>query len=387
MGRKKKEIKMKEPVRIREKRLNDGNVSLYLDMYYRGTRRKEGLKLYLVPEVNAAARQQNENTRKLAEQIKAQRILDIQQQGLVNWEDVKKSKMTLSAWVEEYTAEECGLSPASMRSKRNAQARVEEYLLYIGKPDFALTDVDKDFCKGFIAFLKTCTFNNGKKTLSSTTCRIFMNRLAAALNKAIREGLINRNPFKLLETKEKPQKQNAIREFLTIEELRTLIATPCRYEIVKKAFLFSCFTGLRYSDMLTLKWSEMHKAADGKTLYIEHEQVKTKNRVTIPLSDEARKWLPRRTKDVDAVFHQLRITSTTVEVVLDEWMQEAGIQKHITYHCSRHTAATLLLTLGADLYTVSKILGHKSIRMTEIYAKIVDKKKIETMNLVNNLFA
>ncbi len=214
-----------------------------------------------------------------------------------------------------------------------------------------------------------------------------MNRLAAALNKAIREGLIDRNPFKLLETKEKLQKQNAIREFLTIEELRTLIATPCRYEIVKKAFLFSCFTGLRYSDMLTLKWSEMHKAADGKTLYIEHEQVKTKNRVTIPLSDEARKWLPRRTKDIDTVFHQLRITSTTVEVVLDEWMQEAGIQKHITYHCSRHTAATLLLTLGADLYTVSKILGHKSIRMTEIYAKIVDKKKIETMNLVNNLFA
>ena len=387
MGRKKKEIKMKEPVRIREKRLNDGNVSLYLDMYYRGERRKEGLKLYLVPEVNAAARQQNENTRKLAEQIKAQRILDIQQQGLVNWEDVKKSKMTLSAWVAEYTAEECGLSPASMRSKRNAQARVEEYLLYIGKPDFALADVDKDFCKGFITFLKTCTFNNGKKTLSNTTCRIFMNRLAAALNKAVREGLIDRNPFKLLEAKEKPQKQNAIREFLTIEELRTLIATPCRYEIVKKAFLFSCFTGLRYSDMLTLKWSEMHKAADGKTLYIEHEQVKTKNRVTIPLSDEARKWLPRRTKDVDTVFHQLRITSTTVEVVLDEWMQEAGIQKHITYHCSRHTAATLLLTLGADLYTVSKILGHKSIRMTEIYAKIVDKKKIETMNLVNNLFA
>ena len=386
MGRKKKEIKMKEPVRIREKRLNDGNVSLYLDMYYRGARRKEGLKLYLVPEVNAAARQQNENTRKLAEQIKAQRILDIQQQGLVNWEDVKKSKMTLSAWVAEYTAEECGLSPASMRSKRNAQARVEEYLLYIGKPDFALADVDKDFCKGFIAFLKTCTFNNGKKTLSSTTCRIFMNRLAAALNKAVREGLIDRNPFKLLETKEKPQKQNAIREFLTIEELRTLIATPCRYEIVKKAFLFSCFTGLRYSDMLTLKWSEVHKAADGKTLYIEHEQVKTKNRVTIPLSDEARKWLPRRTKDVDTVFHQLRITSTTVEVVLDEWMQEAGIQKHITYHCSRHTAATLLLTLGADLYTVSKILGHKSIRMTEIYAKREDKKKIETMNLVNNLF-
>lgn len=386
MGRKKKEIKMKEPVRIREKRLNDGNVSLYLDMYYMGARKKEGLKLYLVPEVNAAAKLQNRNTLKLAEQIKAERILDIQQHGLVNWENVKKGRMTLAAWVEKYTKDENGLTPASMRSKRNAQARVEQYLLYIGKPNLALKEVDKDFCKGFIAFLKTCTFNNGKKTLGSTTCRIFMNRLAAALNMAVREGLIDNNPFKLLDAKEKPQKKSAMREFLTIEELRTLIATPCRYEIVKKAFLFSCFTGLRYSDMMALKWNEIHKAADGKTLYIEHEQVKTKNMVTIPLSNEALRWMPRKSKGDERVFHQLRITSTTVEVVLGEWMQEAGIRKHITYHCSRHTAATLLLTLGADLYTVSKILGHRSIRMTEVYAKIVDKKKIETMNLVNNMF-
>ncbi len=386
MGRKKKEIKMKEPVRIREKRLNDGNVSLYLDMYYMGARKKEGLKLYLVPEVNAAAKLQNKNTLKLAEQIKAERIIDIQRHGLVNWENVKKGRMTLATWVEKYTKDENGLTPASMRSKRNAQARVEQYLLYIGKPNLALKEVDKDFCKGFIAFLKTCTFNNGKKTLGSTTCRIFMNRLAAALNMAVREGLIDNNPFKLLDAKEKPQKKSAMREFLTIEELRTLIATPCRYEIVKKAFLFSCFTGLRYSDMMALKWNEIHKAADGKTLYIEHEQVKTKNMVTIPLSNEALKWMPRKSKGDERVFHQLRITSTTVEVVLGEWMQEAGIQKHITYHCSRHTAATLLLTLGADLYTVSKILGHRSIRMTEVYAKIVDKKKIETMNLVNNMF-
>lgn len=100
--------------------------------------------------------------------------------------------------------------------------------------------------------------------MSSTTCRIFMNRLAAALNKAVSEGMLDRNPFKLLETKEKPQKLSAMREFLTIEELRQLMATPCRYDIVKKAFLFSCFTGLRYSDMMTLKWSEIHTAADGE---------------------------------------------------------------------------------------------------------------------------
>lgn len=97
MGRKKKEIKLKEPVRIREKNLLDGSISLYLDIYYRGNRKKEGLKLYLVPEINATTKLQNANTRKLAEQIKAQRILDIQKEGLVDWEKVKKSRPTISA--------------------------------------------------------------------------------------------------------------------------------------------------------------------------------------------------------------------------------------------------------------------------------------------------
>ena len=355
-------------------------------MYYKGARKEEGLQLYLVPEINANAKMQNANTRKLAEQIKAQRILDIQKNGLVNWDSVKQTRLTLSGWVDKYTKEECGLTQESMRSKRNAQARVEEYLKYIGKPNILLKEVDKEFCKGFIAFLKTCTFNNGKKTLSQTTCRIFVNRLTVALTKAVSEGLIDNNPFKLLDAKEKPQKNSSMREFLTIEELRNIMATPCRYEIVKQAFLFSCFTGLRYSDMKALLWSEIHKAADGKTLYIEHIQVKTKKSVTIPLSEEAMKWMPKKKIGKENVFYQLQITSTTVEVLLEEWMKEAGIQKHITYHCSRHTAATLLLTLGADLYTVSKILGHSSIKMTEVYAKIVDKKKVETVNLVNNMF-
>ena len=376
MGRKKKEIKLKEPVRIREKNLLDGSISLYLDIYYRGNRKKEGLKLYLVPEINATTKLQNANTRKLAEQIKAQRILDIQKEGLVDWEKVKKSRLTLSAWFGQYVEDNAELSESSKRSKRNVQARMEQYLSHIGKPDLSLKEVDKESCKGFIAFLKTCTFNDGKKTLSCTTCRIFVNRFGSALAKAVREGFIEHNPFTLLEAKEKPQKLVADREFLT----------PCRYEIVKKAFLFSCFTGLRYSDMKALNWSEIHSAADGKTEYIDHVQIKTKDRVTIPLSEEAKKWMPERIEGVDNIFHQLTITHTTVEVVLKEWMEAAGIQKHITYHCSRHTAATMLLTLGASIYVVSKILGHKSIKMTEVYAKIVDKKKLETVNLVNGMF-
>lgn len=386
MGRKKKEIRLKEPVRIREKVLAGGNISLYLDIYCQGNRKKEGLKLYLVPEVSATARIQNANTRKLAEQIKAQRILDIQKEGLVDWEKVKTSRITLDNWFDRFIAEDAELSASSQRSKRNVKARVIEYLNHIGRPNLSLKEVDKEFCKGFIAFLKTCTKKDGAKKLSQTTQRLFVNRFGSAMAMAVREGIIDSNPFALLDKKDKPQKRIAEKEFLTIEEIQKAIDTPCRYEIVKKAFLFCCFTGLRYSDMKCLKWSEIRTAPDGISQYIDHIQVKTKDRVTIPVSDETRRWMPERIEGVDTIFYELKITQETARVVLTEWMKDAGIAKHITFHCSRHTAATLLLTLGASIYVVSKILGHKSVKMTEVYAKIVDKSKIETVNLVNGMF-
>jgi len=386
MAKKKKEIKVKEPVRIREKVLGDGTISLYLDMYHKGNRKKEGLKLYIIPETTPAAKLQNKNTRRLAEQIKAQRILDIQKDGLVDWEKLKKSRITLVSWLEDFVTCEAQLSPSGVISKRNAKVRVEEYLASIGKPDLRLADVDREFCRGFVAFLRTCKSHRGKETISDTTARLLMSRVAAAMNKAVVEGLIPTNPFNALEAKEKPKIAASRREFLTVEELKVLINTPCRCDIVKRAFLFSCFTGLRYSDMKSLLWSEIHTAADGKTLYIEHRQVKTKKTVTIPLSEEALRWMPKQVDGIDYVFHELKISTGTVEVILKEWMKDCKIDKHITYHCSRHTAATTLLTLGANLYVVSKLMGHSSIQMTEVYAKIVDQKKVETMNLVNNLF-
>jgi integrase len=386
MAKTKKEIKVKEPVRIREKVLDGGTISLYLDMYHKGNRKKEGLKLYIIPETTPAAKLQNKNTRKLAEQIKAQRILDIQKDGLVDWEKLKKSRTTLLSWLEDFVTCDEKLSPSSVRPKRNAKDRVKEYLASIGKPDLLLSEVDKEFCRGFVAFLRTCKIYKGKKTMSDTTARLLMYRIIEAMNKAVVEGLIPSNPFKALDSKEKPKIRTARREFLTVEELKVLIKTPCRYDIVKKAFLFSCFTGLRYSDMKSLRWSEIHTTADGKARYIEHRQVKTKKTVTIPLSDEALRWMPEQQEGIDQVFYELKISPGTVEDVLKEWMKDCKIDKHITYHCSRHTAATTLLTLGANLYVVSKLLGHSSIQMTEVYAKIVDQKKVETMNLVNNLF-
>lgn len=294
MAKTKKEIKVKEPVRIREKVLGDGTISLYLDMYHKGNRKKEGLKLYIIPETTPAAKLQNKNTRRLAEQVKAQRILDIQKDGLVDWEKLKKSRTTLVSWLEGFVTCEAQLSPSGVVSKRNAKVRVEE--------------------------------------------------------------------------------------------LKVLVNTPCRFDIVKRAFLFSCFTGLRYSDMKSLLWSEIHTAADGKTLYIEHRQVKTKKTVTIPLSDEALRWMLKQQEGVDQVFHELKISTGTVEDVLKDWIKDCKIDKHITYHCSRHTAATLAISAGAELYSVSKILGHRDLVSTQVNAKVNLDKKIETVNLTKGVF-
>ncbi len=385
MGRKKKEIKLKEPVRIREKDLKDGNKSLYLDMYVKGTRKKESLKLYLIPEITATAKLQNENTRKLAEQIKAQRILDIQQKGLVNWETTKKSKTTLLGLMQRYV-DAAEKQPSTKKARLCSMIRLKDYLNHINKPDLGLADVDKNFCKGFVEFLATCKVSRQNKLLSSTTCRLHANALSGALNMAVKEGLIDRNPYQLLDVKEKPKRAKVTKEYLTIDELKMLMKTPCRHEIIKQAFLFSCFTGLRYSDVVTLRWSEIHTAADGVTQYIEKVQIKTHNSVTIPLSAEALKWMPKRVEGKDVVFYAIECHPATVRDNVKEWVKNAGIAKHITFHSARHTAATTLLTLGANLYVVSKVLGHRSITTTEVYAKVVDAKKIETMNLVNDMF-
>ena len=96
--------------------------------------------------------------------------------------------------------------------------------------------------------------------------------------------------------------------------------------------------------------------------------------------------MPKREEGIDLVYHELRITATTVEVVLQEWMEDCQIDKHITYHCSRHTAATLAISAGAELYSVSKILGHSSITSTQVYAKVNLEKKIKAVNLTTGVF-
>ena len=107
--------------------------------------------------------------------------------------------------------------------------------------------------------------------------------------------------------------------------------------------------------------------------------------VFIPLSDEAKKWLPKPGGYQEPFFNLP--APSTICLILSNWVKAAGINKHITFHCARHTFATMMLTLGSDIYTTSKLLGHNHVATTEIYAKVIDKKKFESMSNLDRMFS
>lgn len=273
MARPKKIIKLKEPVRIRERRLANGNISLYLDIYQNGVRKVESLGLYIIPGNDPVSRNQNAQARAVAEQVKAERILALQAYGIKQWDKIKRSGMTLMSWLQEYQDGNFGISPSTVRGRKNMKDRVKEYLTEKKQENFALVDVDKDFCRGFIAYLATAKRSNAKYkggTINNGCALHIQTVFTGAMNKAVREGLLTRNPMLSLDAREKFRKQETLREYLTIEEIQKVIDAPCAYEDVKRAFLFSCFCGLRLSDVESLTWRMIqNQPTDNRCLFAQ----------------------------------------------------------------------------------------------------------------------
>ena len=386
MGRPKKLTKPKEPVRIRERKLKGGSVSLYLDIYQNGKRVYEPLKLYIVPEKTPIDKDQNDNARAIAEKIKADRILMIQNHGIDNLAKAKRSAQSLTKWLCEYENEP-GFSEATKNGRTSMHRKLDEYLRSIHREMVPIKDFDSDLCRGFINFLRAATSDGCKETakpISKKTMHTYQAVLNGALNRAVRLGLMPANPMNALERKEKVEDPESDREFLTIEEVKALVATPCRNDQVKKAFLFGCFTGLRYSDIKALTWDNIKYAPDGKTRFIRIMMKKTKSYVNIPLTHDALSCMVEREGPDSPVFDLCPYT--TMVIIIKDWVKEAGIRKRISFHNARHTFGTMMLTLGADIYTTSSLLGHANIATTQIYAKIIDEKKVSAVNLMDNLF-
>lgn len=251
-------------------------------------------------------------------------------------------------------------------------------------------DIDKRWALGFIDWLIHDYAQGGKtgeqKTaLSKGSAAYYTSQLTAALNAAVRAEILGENPFMLLSSDEKIKKPESNRQFLTIEEVRKLIATGCRLAIVKQAYMFSCYCALRISDVRSLRWKNLI-CNDGSYM-LSIVMKKTSAPIYVPLSKNAMLWFPERgSADEEALIFDGLPTLPTINKVLKGWVKDAGIEKRITYHTSRHTFGTMMMTVGADLYTTSKLMGHADVRTTQIYAKIVDSKKIEAVNMVDKMF-
>ena len=376
----KKVLKEKSPIKLRKKRLSNGNYSLYLDLYIDGIRKKEYLKLYLIPEKTQKARELNIKTLEIAETIRAERVINMQASKSESYKtDNSKANITFVDYMEFYVDKiKCLKSRDYVRRYRTGISWVRRFDAKI-----SLSNINKSWVESFIKFLSITPGIHGR-LLNQNTIHEYLIYIANVLNNAVREGVIKENPTKKISPSDRPKKYESKKEYLTQEELKKLIEVPSpdRYNDIRSAFLFSCFCGLRYSDIKQLKWENI-KTLEEKTI-IEKSLQKTKNILYLPLNKRALEVLPPRKKDKDCVFN-LPKSMSTVEIYVRIWAEFAQIQKHVTFHTARHTFAVTILSCGGDIYTLSKLLGHKRVTTTQIYADILDDAKKKTMDLIDTL--
>ena len=213
--------------------------------------------------------------------------------------------------------------------------------------------------------------------LSQNSKVSYFNKLRACINQAYDDQIIPVNPLRGIEGfKEEEVK----RDYLTLDEVKKLAATPCRYPVLKRAFLFSCLTGLRKSDIQKLTWGEVQKF--GKYTRIVFKQRKTKGQEYLDISSQAEKYLGERGNPDDIVFTGFTYGSWT-SLELQRWSLAAGVNKNLTFHSYRRTYATLQGAAGTDIRTIQSNMAHKSITTTQRYMKVVDSNKREASNRIS----
>ena len=383
-----------EKITLRSRNHPNGNRSLYLEFYEKGGKRHyESLNLFLIPEEDENDRRVNEATLKKAVKLKSERVLGVESPKPKS-EEPKVPRRAFCDWMDEYLS--ClqasdQYSMAYCNHMRSTINIVKAYLAHINRPRILMAKLDNAWVKGFLIYIKVEYRNmkspNHPKPLSPKTMVLIQSNLNTMLGCAVRTGALARNPMDALETCDMFGKTPSEREFLTVAELNRLAKVETGSPITKQTFMFCCFTGLRYSDMVALKWGDIKTTGAGRMLHLPSMQ-KTKQPVIVPLSEKALEWLPEHPADCKAdtkVFANAP-TLSSANRALKHMARRADIRKTISFHVARHTFATMTLTAGGDLYTTSRLLGHTNIHSTEIYADVVMERRTQAVNLLNAIF-
>ena len=373
---KKKVIYSGDYVTVRTKKKAHGKTGFYLDIYREGVRQYVFLKdLYCIedgyrdsvpmdgrmvsiPEYNACIR-------KKIVQIAAEKDLEIRKYGIQK-NSRKATEGTLSGLLQ--TRKERKMSEGKVSMARQLQNVITH--LQASGCDVRLDRMDRQWCLDFLQSLK----HHAKE---STRHNYFLN-VNASLNEAVADELLKENPFLHIPAKYKPHRQKARVEYLDPAEVKAMLDTEYRQDI-KTFFKFLCYSGMRYSDAVRLKWEDLHEAGN-RFVQIGFTAKKTGQEQSVYVPAEI---LPGE-KPEGVIFKLPQ--STTLNRHLKKWAALAGVKKNVHLHTARHTFATGAVTRGVDLYTVSKLLGHSSISTTQIYAEVVDRKKMEAARKMKGIF-
>ncbi len=365
-------------VKLRKKAISGSRQSLYLDFYpaiphpETGEQtRREFLGLYLFDKVNNHInKQHNKETLQLAEQIRQKRENHLNKPEVYTGyekEQLKIRERSEQNFITYFKA----LADKRKASNHDNWVSAYNYLEEFTKGNLKFANLNEKFCNDFKEYLLTTKSNKSSKvSLSQNSVVSYFNKLKAALKQAYKDGYLQSD----LNAKIKAVKQEETRRnFLTIEELNSLVKTECNSPLLKRAALFSALTGLRFSDIKNLVWGEIHQSVENG-YSLQFTQQKTKGVEVLPISEQAYGLLGERKEPAEKVFEGL-IYSAYQNKHLYQWIRAAEITRHITFHCFRHTFATLQLSRGTDIYTVSKMLGHRELKTTQIYAKVMDQAK------------
>jgi integrase len=356
-------------VTLRYSKLKTGKYSIYLDYFIKGrdgtnTRRKEYLRLYVSKDYSKNPRitKEDREMMELARQARSKREMEYFGGEIEDTGSVNQSIVNYICNQDKY-------------NKNYGYIALSNKLASYNKtPNVLFSAINYHFLDGFFDFLEE-EYERG-------TAVTYMGYLKTIMRKAHKEGIVQTNPFSVYKV---PVSKGNDKTYFVMKELRKLEKTPFRgKKQVAQAFFFSCFTGLRLSDIEKLRWQDIStgtgKRGNNTGMLVIHPK-KTDSTsgvlLRLPLSEQAIRIL-EQLKEINSkgrIFNKLPVRHT-IRRNLKRWASDAGITKRLHFHSGRHTFATLCLTSGMDIYTVSKMLGHSTIEHTEAYAQLLDKKMV-----------
>ena len=362
----------KDLVKFRLRDRKNGVQSIFLSYYFKGKRHEESLGLYIIPELTKEDKKKNKETWQIAEIVKSRRLTEMQEKKF----NLSKSKKIylLEFWRDKIEKTNAFGNKCMWKSAYNQMHS------FLKGNDILLDDIDLKFVEDFFKFLnRKANFKYLSSSLKTNSQLAYFAKFRSLMKEAYKLKYINEDPCIFIKL---PKAEETERSYLTLEELNAIVDTPCPVDSIKICFLFSCLTGLRRSDIMNLVWDQVSNL-DGLAR-ITFRQQKTKGLQYLDINEQAAQLMGERKRPKDYVFPRLPSNDCTNNYIRN-WAAAAGITKRLTFHSGRHTFATLMITLGTDLYTVSKLLGHSNIKTTEVYAKVLDRNRQEAIKKIPNL--